>query len=47
MVALEPETTVSMPLSARIYRGTRVTVTVRNLTDELYSPRRTQMSPGE
>jgi iron complex outermembrane receptor protein len=38
-IRLEPYTTVSMSLSSRFYRGTRVTLTVRNLTDELYIPR--------
>jgi iron complex outermembrane receptor protein len=36
---LEPYTTVAMSLSSRVYRGTRVTVTMRNVTDEIYIPR--------
>ena len=38
-LVLDPYTTVSMSLSSRFYHGTRVTVTVRNLTDALYIPR--------
>jgi outer membrane receptor protein involved in Fe transport len=38
-LVLDPYTTVSMSLSSRFYRGTRVTLTVRNLTNELYIPR--------
>ncbi len=38
-IRLEPYTTVSMSLSSRFYRGTRVTLTIRNLTDKIYIPR--------
>ena len=38
-IRLEPYTTVSISLSSRFYRGTRVTLTIRNLTDEIYIPR--------
>lgn len=36
---LEPYTTVQLGVSTLAYRGMRVTLTVRNLTDELYIPR--------
>lgn len=34
-----PYSTMQLSLSSRFYRGTRVTVTIRNLTDKLYIPR--------
>ncbi len=36
---LDPYTTVQLGISTLAYRGMRVTLTVRNLTDELYIPR--------
>ena len=36
---LEPYTTTQLSFSSKFYRGTRVTLTIRNLTDELYIPR--------
>jgi iron complex outermembrane receptor protein len=38
-IVLDPYTTVSMSLSSRFYHGSRLTLTVRNLTDAIYIPR--------
>ena len=38
-IRLEPYTTVSAAASVRFLKGTRLTVTGRNLTDEIYIPR--------
>jgi len=39
LLRLPAYTTVAMSLSSRVYSGLRVTLTVRNLTDEIYIPR--------
>jgi iron complex outermembrane recepter protein len=39
LIRLEPYTTLNASASVRFLRGTRVTVTGRNLTDEVYIPR--------
>lgn len=38
-VRLKPYTTLSAAVSARVFGDTRITVVVRNLTDEIYIPR--------
>jgi iron complex outermembrane receptor protein len=42
----EPYTVSQLSLSSKFYRGTRVTLTVRNLTDELYIPRNNSANTG-
>lgn len=41
----DPYSTMQLSLSSRFYRGTRMTLTVRNLTDELYIPRMSAAIP--
>jgi iron complex outermembrane receptor protein len=41
-----PYSTTQLFLSSRFYRGTRVTLTIRNLTDELYIPRNNSAVTG-
>jgi iron complex outermembrane recepter protein len=38
-IRLEPYTTVGASASVRFLQGTRLTITGRNLTDEIYIPR--------